>query len=62
MVLANDVAELIENDPELRDALRPGTYAVSMSARHSYESAGPRYKRYGPETSGEAHDLPYGDE
>jgi len=48
VVLANDVAELIESDVELRDQLRPGTYAVSMHARHSYDSVGPRYKRYGP--------------
>jgi glucose-1-phosphate adenylyltransferase len=48
VVLANDVAELIENDPETRGALRPGTYAIAQHHRHSYESAGPRYKRYAP--------------
>ncbi len=48
VVLANDVAELIDNDPELRGALRPGTFAVSITSRHSYESAGPRYKKYAP--------------
>ena len=29
-VLANDVAELIGNEPELRAQLRPGTFVVSM--------------------------------
>ncbi len=53
VVLANDVAELLENDVELRDQLRPGTYAVSMHVRHSFESAGPRYKKYGPGGSAE---------
>jgi len=48
VVFASDVAELIENDPETRSTLRAGTYAVSHHARHSYESAGPRYKRFGP--------------
>jgi glucose-1-phosphate adenylyltransferase len=48
VVLANDVADLIHNDPELRGSLRPGSYAVSSQSRHSYESAGPRYKRYAP--------------
>jgi glucose-1-phosphate adenylyltransferase len=51
VVLANDVAELLGNDPELGGSLRPGTYAVSMQSRHSYESAGPRYKRYAPGSS-----------
>ena len=47
VVFANDVSELIENDPETRGALRPGTFAVSTHARHSYESAtSTRYKRY----------------
>ncbi len=47
VVLANDVAELIENDPEGPGALRAGTFEVSRHARHSYDSAGPRFKRYG---------------
>ncbi len=45
-VLANDVAELLENDPELADKLKAGSFVVSMQTRHSYESAGPRFKRY----------------
>jgi glucose-1-phosphate adenylyltransferase len=45
-VLANDVAELIENDPELSKELKPGSFVVSMTSRHSYESAGPRFERY----------------
>jgi glucose-1-phosphate adenylyltransferase len=50
-VLANDVAELLNNDPELSEKLRPGSFVVSMTSRHSYESAGPRFKRY----AGELH-------
>jgi glucose-1-phosphate adenylyltransferase len=46
VVLANDVAELLENDPELARALEPGTFVVSMQSRHSYESAGPRFRKY----------------
>jgi glucose-1-phosphate adenylyltransferase len=45
-VFANDVAELLENDPELSEKLRPGSFVVSMQNRHSYESAGPRFERY----------------
>jgi glucose-1-phosphate adenylyltransferase len=51
MVLANDVAELIGNEPELTSQLRPGTYVVSTQNRHSYESAGPRFKKF----AGEIH-------
>ncbi|HTJ43829.1 MAG TPA: glucose-1-phosphate adenylyltransferase [Kofleriaceae bacterium] len=47
IVLANDVADLIENDPEGPGGLKPGTFAISHQSRHSYESAGPRFKRYG---------------
>jgi glucose-1-phosphate adenylyltransferase len=46
MVLANDVAELIGNEPELYAQLRPGTFVVSMQNRHSYDSAGPRFKKF----------------
>ena len=53
MVLANDVAELIGNEPELLSQLRPGTFVVSMQSRHSYESAtGPRFKKF---AGGEFH-------
>ncbi|MEO8699198.1 MAG: glucose-1-phosphate adenylyltransferase [Kofleriaceae bacterium] len=46
-VLANDLAELIGNEPELLAQLRPGTFVVSMQSRHSYESAtGPRFKKF----------------
>lgn len=46
-VLANDVADLLEHDPELAEKLKSGSFIVSMTSRHSYESAGPRFKRYG---------------
>ena len=36
-VLANDVAELLDNDPELAEKLEPGTFVVSMQSRHSYD-------------------------
>jgi glucose-1-phosphate adenylyltransferase len=46
-VLANDVAELIGNEPDLLAQLRPGTFVVSMQSRHSYESAtGARFKKF----------------
>ena len=46
-ILANDLAELINNEPELLSQLRPGTFVVSMQSRHSYESAtGPRFKKF----------------
>lgn len=45
-VLANDIAELLENDPELADKMQNGSFVVSVQSRHSYESAGPRFKRY----------------
>jgi glucose-1-phosphate adenylyltransferase len=48
-VLASDIAELLSNDPELGEKLRPGTFVVSVTSRHSYESAGPRFKRYSGE-------------
>ncbi len=47
IVLANDVAELLGNEPELLAQLRQGTFIVSDGKhRHSYESAGPRFKKY----------------
>jgi len=46
VVLANDVSDLIANDPELRSQVRTGTYAIAMHGRHSYDSAGPRYQRF----------------
>jgi glucose-1-phosphate adenylyltransferase len=46
-VLANDIAELVGNEPDLLGQLRPGTFVVSTQNRHSYESAaGPRFKKY----------------
>ena len=45
-VLANDVAGMIENEPELAEKLRPGMYAVSKQSRHSFESAGPRFAKF----------------
>ncbi len=45
-ILANDVADLLATDPELSEKLTPGSFAVSMTGRHSYESAGPRFRRF----------------
>jgi glucose-1-phosphate adenylyltransferase len=50
-ILANDIAELIHNESELEDRLRPGTFVVSMQTRHSYESAGPRFRRFAGDLS-----------
>jgi glucose-1-phosphate adenylyltransferase len=48
-VLANDVAELMEHDPELAEKMHGGSFVVSTQSRHSYESAGPRFKKYAGE-------------
>jgi glucose-1-phosphate adenylyltransferase len=46
-VLANDIAELIGNEPDLLGQLRPGTFVVSTQNRHSYESAAAlRFKKF----------------
>jgi glucose-1-phosphate adenylyltransferase len=50
VVFANDVAELLRNEAELTAQMRPGTFAVAMQSRHSYDSAGPRFKRYSQES------------
>jgi glucose-1-phosphate adenylyltransferase len=50
VVLANDVAGLLSNDPDLADKLEPGTFVVSMQSRHSYDSAGPRFKKFAGDT------------
>ncbi len=48
--LAYDMVELMRKDPATRDQLAAfeGRYAISRRSRHSYESAGPRYERFGP--------------
>ena len=48
--LAYDMAELLANDPATRDAMArlPDAIAVTRRDRHSYESAGPRYRRDSP--------------
>jgi len=46
VLLANDVAELLAAEPGI--VLQPGTYTVSTQGRHSYQSAGPRWRRFGP--------------
>lgn len=47
VALANDVVELMSNDPELQQLLRPGTFSISKGHRHSYQSAGPRFQAFG---------------
>jgi glucose-1-phosphate adenylyltransferase len=54
-VLANDVAELLDNDPELSERLRSGSFVVSTESRHSYESAGPRFKKFSGDPAGDSH-------
>ena len=48
-VLANDVAELLEHDPDIKPT--PGTFVKATQSRHSYESAGPRFKRFAGDTA-----------
>jgi hypothetical protein len=43
-VLANDVVELLEHDPDIN--FTPGSFVKSTASRHSYESAGPRFKKF----------------
>jgi hypothetical protein len=45
-VFANDVAELLKNEPDLAKELKPGSFVVSTQSRHSYDSAGPRFKKF----------------
>ncbi len=45
-ILANDVFELLQNEPELLAAMQPGTFTVATHGRHSYDSAGPRFLKF----------------
>ena len=47
--LAQDMAMMLENDPATSEVMAAfaGRYTVSSRERHSYESSGPRYRRYG---------------
>ncbi|MEL6349050.1 MAG: glucose-1-phosphate adenylyltransferase [Myxococcota bacterium] len=47
---AYDMAELMKNDPHTKEQMArfEGRYVASQRDRHSYESAGPRYERFGP--------------
>ncbi|HEY0252511.1 MAG TPA: glucose-1-phosphate adenylyltransferase [Kofleriaceae bacterium] len=45
-IFASDVAEMLHADPELAEKLNSGSFVVSQQSRHSYESAGPRFKKY----------------
>lgn len=49
--LAFDMAQMLQNDPTNRIVLDDfeGDYTVSEKVRHSYASAGPRYRKFGPE-------------
>lgn len=46
--LAQDMAVMLENDPATKDLMASfeGRYTVSRRERHSFESSGPRYRRY----------------
>lgn len=48
--LAYDMVELMCQDPHTRDQMEAfeGRYVISRHDRHSHESAGPRYDRFGP--------------
>ncbi len=49
--LAHDMADLLEQDPGTREVMAAfrGKVNVSRRDRHSHVSAGPRYRRFGPE-------------
>ena len=48
--LAYDMVELMIKDPHTRGVMEAfeGRYAISKQDRHSHQSAGPRYDRFGP--------------
>jgi glucose-1-phosphate adenylyltransferase len=48
--MARDMADLLENDPATREQMAAfeGRYSYSGEGRHSHESSGPRYRRFGP--------------
>lgn len=50
--LAHDIEFLLRNDPSMSESLDQcqGMYTVSDRDRHSFESAGPRYRRFSPES------------
>ncbi|MEM9491135.1 MAG: glucose-1-phosphate adenylyltransferase, partial [Myxococcota bacterium] len=56
--LAYDIEFLLRNDPKMRTALDQfeGEYTVSDRDRHSYDSAGPRYRRFQPSDGSEIGD------
>ena len=45
-----DMVELMCKDPSTREqmAMFEGRYGISNRSRHSHESAGPRYEKFGP--------------
>ena len=51
--LAYDIEFLLRNDPDAKDVLErfAGDYTVSEVSRHSYVSAGPRYRRFSDGTA-----------
>lgn len=48
--LAYDMVELMLKDPHTRTQMQAfeGRYVISQQSRHSHDSAGPRYDRFGP--------------
>ncbi|MGE0710697.1 MAG: glucose-1-phosphate adenylyltransferase [Planctomycetota bacterium] len=48
--LPRDMVDLLCSDPVTRDQMRAfeGRYGFNEEGRHSHESSGPRYRRYGP--------------
>ena len=45
---AGDIGQMLVNDPVTRDAMEAldGYYRLSDRGRHSYDSSGPRYRKY----------------
>lgn len=47
---AHDMSFLLQNDPALKSIMSSfdGRYNTGLRSRHSHDSAGPRYQKYGP--------------
>lgn len=57
--LVHDIEFLLRNDPSMHKTLQAfkGQYTTSDGERHSFDSAGPRYRRFGPQPAdGDYHE------
>ncbi len=58
--LARDMDPILRNDPATRKTMEAfvGSYQVAKRDRRSHESAGPRYRRFGPGALSRVDELP----